>query len=102
MQTLPPLLTASSGSMLVLLYSDTNYVMSGLSASFTASPCPASCSGHGECDALTGRCACEPTHSGPDCSLALCPASCGASAGWGWCRAQAGGYRQIWIFCQKF
>ena len=31
-QTSPSLLTASSGSMLILLYSDTNYVMEGAAA----------------------------------------------------------------------
>ena len=90
-QTLPPPLTASSGSLLVLLYSDTNYVMSGFSASWAASPCPASCSGHGTCDEERGICECEPTFSGPDCGLPLCPDSCGSSAGWGRCGAEPGG-----------
>ena len=84
-------MTASSGSMLVLLYSDTNYVMSGFSASFSVSRCPAACSGHGRCDEEAGLCECEPTFSGPDCGLALCPDKCGKSASWGECEADKGG-----------
>ena len=77
--------------MLVLLYSDTNYVMSGFSASFTVSRCPASCSGQGRCDEKSGLCECEPTFSGPDCGLSLCPDSCGSSAGWGLCQGGGAG-----------
>ena len=82
-------MTASSGSMLVLLYSDTNYVMSGFSASFTVTRCPASCSGHGLCDEDSGLCECEPTFAGEDCSLPLCPDSCGSGADWGHCQADS-------------
>ena len=79
-------MTASSGSMLVLLYSDTNYVMSGFSASFTVNRCPASCSGHGRCDEESGLCECEPSFSGEDCGLPLCPDNCGSGADWGHCQ----------------
>ena len=85
-QTLPPPVTAVSGSMLVLLYSDTNYVMSGFSARYAASACPGACSGHGKCDRARGTCSCAEGFTGADCGLETCPGSCGAAAGWGWCR----------------
>ena len=94
-QTSPALLTASSGSMLVLLYSDTNYVMEGLRASYFSSACPNNCSAHGTCSSQGGRwgCDCSPGWSGPDCSLPLCPGHCGASAGWGDCLLTGGSYK---------
>lgn len=85
-QTLPPPVTAESGSMLVLLYSDTNYVMSGFSARYAASACPGACSGHGKCDPARGTCSCAEGFTGADCGVETCPGSCGAAAGWGWCQ----------------
>ena len=79
-------MTAESGSMLVLLYSDTNYVMSGFSARYAASACPGACSGHGKCDPARGTCSCAEGFTGADCGVETCPGSCGAAAGWGWCQ----------------
>ena len=75
--------------MLILLYSDTNYVMDGFSASYFSSACPNNCSRHGECDGVTGVCSCQPGFSSPDCSLPQCPGRCGVSAGWGDCVSSA-------------
>ena len=81
--------------MLVLLYSDTNYVMEGLRASYFSSACPNNCSAHGPCSSQGGQwgCDCSPGWSGPDCSLPLCPGHCGASAGWGDCLLTGGSYK---------
>ena len=77
--------------MLLLLYSDTNYVMSGFLASYSVSPCPNQCSLHGQCEADTGQCQCHPGYSGNDCSLALCPGSCGTDKRWGNCKVTNSG-----------
>lgn len=61
--------------------------------------CPGRCSGHGECNSVTGMCMCQPGWSGPACSIApACPlngagqmcngvgecvnAVCACTAGW--------------------
>ncbi len=49
-KTLPPTLTAKSGSMLLVLFSDTNYVLSGFKAEYYVSDCPKNCSDQGTCD----------------------------------------------------
>ncbi|XP_066249619.1 multiple epidermal growth factor-like domains protein 8 isoform X2 [Euwallacea similis] len=75
-RTAPPKVTASSGSMLLLLYSDTNYVLDGFRAEYTISACPGNCTGRGYC--LKGRCVCNGAEwGGADCSRRLCPNDCG-------------------------
>ncbi|XP_076271195.1 multiple EGF like domains 8 isoform X2 [Rhynchophorus ferrugineus] len=75
-RTAPPKVTASSGNMLLLLYSDTNYVLDGFRAEYSISACPSNCTGRGYC--LKGRCVCnEAEWGGPDCSRKLCPNNCG-------------------------
>jgi hypothetical protein len=41
-------------------------------------PCPDACSGHGECDKLTGECACTGTWRGIDCATPYVPCNCSA------------------------
>ena len=48
-KSLSSTLTASSGSMLIVFYSDTNYVLTGFQAEYTINACPKNCSNHGEC-----------------------------------------------------
>lgn len=62
--------------MLILLYSDTNYVLDGFRAEYSISNCPGNCSGHGQCVAHT--CICESDWGGRDCGRELCPDGCGA------------------------
>ncbi|ENN77377.1 hypothetical protein YQE_06202, partial [Dendroctonus ponderosae] len=71
-RTAPPKVTATSGSMLLLLYSDTNYVLDGFRAEYAISACPGNCTGRGYC--LKGRCVCNGAEwGGIDCSRRLCP-----------------------------
>ena len=37
-------------------------------------PCPAGCTDHGNCDAVTGVCSCPPTFEGPACEVPTMPA----------------------------
>ncbi|XP_023245420.1 multiple epidermal growth factor-like domains protein 8 [Copidosoma floridanum] len=74
-KTEPQLVTASSGHMLILLYSDTNYVLDGFHAEFSVSDCPNNCTGRGKC--INNTCFCENDWGGKDCSRTLCPNNCG-------------------------
>jgi multipile epidermal growth factor-like domains protein 8 len=67
--------------MLVLLYSDTNYVLEGLEAEYLVAACPAACSGRGEC-ASGGRCVCHEGFHGPECAWPLVQAATGGQ--WAW------------------
>lgn len=69
--------------MLILLYSDTNYVLNGFRAEFSVTDCPNNCSSHGECH--NHRCFCENDWGGEDCSHRLCPDDCGRDKGHGNC-----------------
>ncbi|XP_037559962.1 multiple epidermal growth factor-like domains protein 8 [Dermacentor silvarum] len=82
-ESIPPPVTATSGSMLILLYSDTNYVLKGFVAEYSITQCPSNCSGHGSC----GResCVCDLTWAGPDCGTPVCPSSCHADQSQGNC-----------------
>ncbi|XP_001814936.2 multiple epidermal growth factor-like domains protein 8 [Tribolium castaneum] len=77
-KTEPQKVIASSGYMLVLLYSDTNYVLDGFRAEFSITDCPNNCSNHGLC--YEHSCVCESDWGGYDCSKKLCPEHCGAKA----------------------
>ncbi|KAL4708142.1 hypothetical protein ACJJTC_009921 [Scirpophaga incertulas] len=73
-KTEPQNVTASSGYMLILLYSDTNYVLDGFRAVYAIHDCPNNCTGQGEC--VSNKCFCWGRWGGPDCSVDLCPSSC--------------------------
>ncbi|XP_041977639.1 multiple epidermal growth factor-like domains protein 8 isoform X2 [Aricia agestis] len=73
-KTEPQNVTASSGFMLILLYSDTNYVLDGFRATYAIHNCPNNCTGRGLC--MSNKCFCVGTWGGPDCSLELCPNGC--------------------------
>lgn len=60
--------------MLILLYSDANYVLEGFTAEFSITQCPKNCSDHGTC--IENQCSCNPKWEGEDCSLNLCPNDC--------------------------
>lgn len=60
--------------MLILLYSDTNYVLYGFRATYAIHNCPNNCTGRGLC--IPNKCFCVGTWGGPDCSIELCPNSC--------------------------
>jgi len=71
----PQSILASSGFMLILLFSDTNYALEGFEASYYVSDCPRNCSSHGFC--LRNFCVCDNEWGGPDCGTELCPDKCG-------------------------
>ncbi|XP_050362348.1 multiple epidermal growth factor-like domains protein 8 [Nymphalis io] len=73
-KTEPQNVTASSGYMLILLYSDTNYVLDGFRATYAIHNCPNNCTGRGLC--MSNKCFCVGTWGGPDCSVELCPSGC--------------------------
>lgn len=60
--------------MLILLYSDTNYVLDGFRAEFFVYNCPNNCSEKGLCTSHV--CNCEGNWGGDDCSIELCPQNC--------------------------
>lgn len=82
-KTEPQQVVATSGFMLILLYSDTNYVLEGFRAEFSITDCPNNCSDHGVC--FNNRCACALEWGGFDCSKKLCPDDCGRQFGRGRC-----------------
>lgn len=69
--------------MLILLYSDTNYVRKGFQAVFHVTDCPLNCSNNGLCQ--NHRCICQPLWSGNACEINLCPNDCGSFDGRGEC-----------------
>ncbi|XP_026667029.1 multiple epidermal growth factor-like domains protein 8 isoform X3 [Ceratina calcarata] len=73
-KTEPQQVTSSSGYMLILLYSDTNYVLDGFHAEFSVTDCPNNCTNHGKC--INNTCVCENDWGGKDCSRELCPNNC--------------------------
>lgn len=74
-KTEPQQVTSTSGFMLILLYSDTNYVLDGFHAEFSVTDCPNNCTDHGKC--INNTCFCENDWGGRDCSKILCPNNCG-------------------------
>lgn len=82
-RTQPQRLIAKSGNMLILMYSDTNYVLDGFRASYSISNCLNNCNNRGKC---TGhKCFCHQGWLGPDCDLEACPQKCGEQQGRGTC-----------------
>ncbi|KAK0091776.1 hypothetical protein PV326_002712 [Microctonus aethiopoides] len=89
-KTEPQQVTSSSGYMLILLYSDTNYVLDGFHAEFSVTDCPNNCTKHGKC--INNTCFCENDWGGKDCSRALCPNNCsqGGTCGAKRCQCRQG------------
>ena len=75
-------LVSSTGSMRVLFYSDTNYVLGGFTAEYSISQCPNGCSRNGICG-KDGVCECCSGFFGSDCSRKACPDDCGSLSGRG-------------------
>ncbi|KAG1714971.1 Multiple epidermal growth factor-like domains protein 8 [Nymphon striatum] len=81
--TRPPLVTATSGFMLILLFSDTNYIRDGFVAEYYITDCQKNCSSHGKC--VSHKCECDLLWAGPACDFHLCPNMCGEAEGRGIC-----------------
>ncbi|RXM28067.1 Teneurin-3 [Acipenser ruthenus] len=50
----------------------------GTSCETLKTMCPDQCSGHGSYQAESGTCTCDPTWTGPDCSVEICTVECGS------------------------
>lgn len=87
--------------MLILLYSDTNYVLDGFRAEYAVYNCPNNCSGRGLC--MSHKCYCGGNWGGEDCSVEFCPNSC---SGNGQCKGDRcvcnQGYVYIYIYKNVF
>ncbi|XP_047489262.1 multiple epidermal growth factor-like domains protein 8 [Penaeus chinensis] len=81
--TLPPPVTASSGAMLILLYSDPNYALDGFVAEYYVTGCPLNCSSHGTCE--NNVCICDELYTGSGCEYQHCPENCGIAYNRGHC-----------------
>lgn len=73
--------------MLILLYSDTNYVLDGFKSEYSISNCPRNCSSRGKCH--NNKCICQGDWIGVDCSLEACVDNCGVAEGRGVCHANS-------------
>ncbi|XP_068203463.1 multiple epidermal growth factor-like domains protein 8 [Palaemon carinicauda] len=82
-RTIPPLVTAKSGFMLILLYSDTNYALDGFIAEYSVTDCPLNCSSRGHCE--NHKCICHELFTGEGCEYQYCPENCGMSSNHGNC-----------------
>lgn len=72
--------------MLILLYSDTNYVLDGFKAEFSVTNCPNNCTNRGKC--VNHKCICHGDWMGEDCSGNACPDRCGEEEGHGVCSGE--------------
>ncbi len=79
--------------MVVLLYSDTNYVLEGFSAEYSITDCPFNCSNHGHC--VNHSCVCEAAYIGEACEFEACPDQCGFKESRGWCEKKDGLYQCV-------
>ena len=82
--------------MVVLLYSDTNYVLEGFSAEYSVTDCPLNCSSHGIC--VDNKCNCEDAYVGEACEWEACPDHCGFLKNRGSCEKISGAFRCV---CRK-
>ena len=82
----PSPIIATSGYMLIIFFSDTNYVLTGFSAEYKISKCPNNCSNHGLCNPKTNQCQCDQGWSGLSCLTEICPDNCGESSQKGFCK----------------
>lgn len=72
--------------MLILLYSDTNYVLNGFRAEFSVTDCPNNCTSEKQGVCFNHKCVCTGDFwGGDDCSHELCPDNCGKNNGHGYC-----------------
>ena len=78
--------------MLIVFFSDTNYVLTGFKAEYKISKCPNNCSSHGLCNLKNNNyeCQCEPGWSGSSCLNQECPDNCGNSSQKGFCDSELG------------
>uniref|UniRef100_A0A1A8GFI9 Multiple EGF-like-domains 8 n=1 Tax=Nothobranchius korthausae TaxID=1143690 RepID=A0A1A8GFI9_9TELE len=74
--SLPEPIEATSGKMLIHLFSDANYNLSGFNATYTFSLCPGACGGHGRCNSSTARCQCRQGWGGEACTTPQCTKAC--------------------------
>uniref|UniRef100_A0A8C6NK18 Multiple EGF like domains 8 n=1 Tax=Nothobranchius furzeri TaxID=105023 RepID=A0A8C6NK18_NOTFU len=74
--SLPEPIEATSGKMLIHLFSDANYNLLGFNATYTFSLCPGACGGHGRCNSSTARCQCPQGWGGEACTTRQCPKAC--------------------------
>ncbi|PIO23923.1 hypothetical protein AB205_0084860, partial [Aquarana catesbeiana] len=73
--SLPPTLEATSGKMLLHLFSDANYNLLGFNATYSFSLCPQGCSGHGTCQE-NSQCLCDSGWGGEGCQVPDCSTYC--------------------------
>ena len=79
--------------MLIVFFSDTNYVLTGFKAEYKISKCPNNCSNHGLCNPKNNNnyeCQCEAGWSGFSCLNQECPDNCGNSSQKGFCDSELG------------
>ena len=88
-KTFPPKLVAKSGAMIIVLFSDTNYVLDGFKGEFSVTSCPNNCSRRGACE--DHACVCDRNWAGSDCSVPVCAENCGSGSGRGKCRPDGSG-----------
>lgn len=72
--------------MLILLYSDTNYVLDGFKAEFSITNCPNNCTDNGKC--INHQCVCSGNWIGIDCGKDACPENCNSYQGFGICHEE--------------
>ncbi|KAM8927354.1 multiple epidermal growth factor-like domains protein 8 [Pelodytes ibericus] len=78
--SLPPTLEATSGKMLLHLFSDANYNLLGFNATYIFSLCPQGCSGHGLCQE-NKQCLCDSGWGGAGCQIPDCRSYCNPQHG---------------------